>query len=180
MDNPKRQKMVRFSIIILAIFFLLILFTPKSKNSQENQNTQINQNILSTEKETEIYYRFAEIFDDITQKEGLDPLPELNGKKNPTPKKDKAEKLTAEEYSISIENLNEILDKVQKSKPSEEELNIFQIYDNELNKAIDMEANGGEKIDENKIRSNVASSLNISEQRLKNIWNRVYSWQQSE
>jgi len=140
----------------------------------------INQATFSTEEETEIYYRYAEIYGDIIEKEGLDPLPKLGEKDTSTPKKDKAEKITAEEFDISANRLREILDKVSKSKPSEEELRIFRTYDDKLNEAIDKESAGGEKVNEEKIREEVAVSLGISPRKLIDIWIRVFAWQQEE
>ncbi len=140
----------------------------------------LTQDTFSTEEETEIYYRYAEIYSDITEKEGFDPLPKLGEKDAPTPKKDKAEKITAEEFNISTSELRKILDRVSKSKPSEEELRIFQTYDDKLNEAIDEESAGGEKVGEEKIVKEVAVSLGISPKRLSAIWTRVFAWQQEE
>lgn len=140
----------------------------------------LTKNTFSTGQETEMYYRYREIYHEITEKEGTDPLPKIGEKNASFPKMDKAKQLAAKEFNISTSELQKILDRVSKSKPSEEEMKIFQTYDDRLNKAIDTESNGGEKIDEDKIKKEIANLLNITPEKLSYIWDRVFMWQQGE
>lgn len=140
----------------------------------------LTQSVHATKEETEIYYRYAEIKSDIVEKEGFDRLPKAGEVDVPTPKKDKAEIQTAEEFNISVSELREIIDRVSKSKPSEEELRIYQTFDDELNRAIDRESGGGEKVNEEKIKKEVSASLGITQKKLSAVWTRVFVWQQEE
>lgn len=147
----------------------------KQNNTQQSKSSSLV--TLTSEKETEIFYRFYEIYHQVEEKEGLEVLPKIGEKEWKTPKKDKAIQITADEYNISTNQIRIILEKIEKRKPTDEEFRIFKIYDDKLNEAIDTEAAGGELVDEDKIRQEVVDSFSISQEKLKIIWARVYSWQ---
>lgn len=182
------KKSTNWPIIVLSIIGLIFLTHLLQKPSNVNNKTQIETTVnvtegkvnFSAEKETEIYYRYDEIYHDITEKEGLDPLPKVGEKNYSSPKRNKAEQTTANEFNISISTLKNILDKVSKTKPSVEELRIYQLVEDRTNKAIDTEASGGELINEDKIDQEIANSLGISQQKLNAIWLRVFMWKQNE
>lgn len=168
--------------ILIIILLLILSFLFKIGESKTKKNLEVNREWLnfSTEKETEIFYRFKEIYSQVQKKEGIEVLPEIGQKEWKTPKKDKAIQITADEYNISTKQVGVILENVEKRKPTDEEFRIFKIYDDKLNEAIDTEAAGGTKIDEDKIRQEIAGSLGISQEKLRNIWNRVFGWQEDE
>jgi hypothetical protein len=166
-------------LIVIGMIFLLLLFSKVFKhNTVPTINVTEKGVNFSAEKETEIYYRFYEIYHEVTEKEGVEVLPETGQKEWKTPKKDKAIQITADEYNIPISQVKAILEKIEKRKPTDEELKIFQLYDDRLNKAIDVEASGGELINEDKIRQEVAGLLGISQQKLRDVWDRVFVWQE--
>lgn len=165
--------MKKIILIGFGIFLFLYLF---SAIISHNTRPEVK---FSSEQQTEMFYRFDEIYHEVTEKEGLDALPEIGQKEWKTPKKDKAIQITADEYNIPTSQVKAILKNVEKIQPSKEELRIFQIYDDRINKAIDTEASGGALIDEDKILQEVANSLGISQQKLKAIWGRVFIWKQN-
>lgn len=164
-------------LIIVLLPFLSFLFS--IGESKTKKNLEVNRDGLnfSVEKETEIYYRFQEIYSQVTKKEGLEILPKIGEKEWKTPKKDKAIQIVADEYNISTNQLRGIIEKVEKRKPTDEEFRIFKIYDDKINEAIDTEAAGGELIDEDKIKQVVADSFGISQEKLIDIYARVLGWQ---
>lgn len=172
----KKKIFIGFGIIFILLLFLI----SGNYNTRPTLNVTEKKFNFSVEKETEIHYRFYGIYHEITEKEGLDPLPKVGEKNASSPKRNKAEQIAANEFNISVKALRNILEKVEKTRPSEEELRIFQIYDDRLNETIDIEASGGELINEDKIRQEVANSLNISQEKLNNIWVRVFVWKQNE
>ncbi len=154
-----------------TIFLLFLLSAIISRNTRPTTK-------FSSEEQTKMFYRFSEIYDEVIKKEGLDALPEVGQKEWKTPKKDKAIQITADEYNIPSTQVKAILESVGKRRPTDEELRIYQLYDDRLNMAEEASKDG--LIDEDKIRQEVASSLGISQQKLRNIWNRVFVWKQNQ
>lgn len=139
--------------------------------------------VFSSDEEREIYYRYSETLSRIHSEEGLDPLPKVGEKDAPTPKADKAKKMVAEAFNITTDELIKIISRVEDSKPTEEELEAFYLFDDELEKAEEEATERGGSIsreDEEAIRDRVAESLGIPPRRLDAIWIRVFTWQQEE
>lgn len=132
---------------------------------------------FSTEEESNIYYKYQDVYKSVIDEFGLDPFPRPGEKYAPTPSKNKAMELTAKEFNITTSELAAILDRVSRSKPTDEELRIFTLYDGELNKELDRASQSGGLPNEDKITKEVALSLGITPQKLSDIWTRVYIWQ---
>lgn len=170
-------------IVIIGISVLSFLFgrgnapdksvsNPSPSPTSENLEVDRPYQELTIETENEIFYRFMDVQSEV----GFDVAPQIGQKNAPTPKRDKAIRMVADEYSLSTKQTREVIATVEKRQPTDEEMRIFTTYDNKLNEAIDLEAAGKAIADEDKIRKEVASSLGITEEKLANIWIRVSAW----
>jgi hypothetical protein len=165
----------------VGLILFLILFANSFNRNKQTAFLSTNKEItFSAEKESEIYYRFHEIYHNVMEKEGPEVLPKIGEKQWKTPKKDRAVEITANEYKTTTDKINTVLKRVEERKPSDEEFRIYQVYDDKLNKAIDIEASGRELIDEEKIKQETARILGITPKKLDAIYIRVDVWKQDE
>ncbi|HRN70801.1 MAG TPA: hypothetical protein PLS49_06500 [Candidatus Woesebacteria bacterium] len=164
-------------IVIIIVCVLLLLFINRSNKNTSSSNrsptsTEVEKINFSEEVENEILYRFFEVQSEI----GFDTAPEVGKKEQKTTKRDEAIRIVAKEYDISFDQTNKIINKVQMRRPTEEEFNIFEIYDKKLDEAIDTVSEEDQIVNEDSIRQEVSESLGISQKKLSHIWVRVSAW----
>ncbi|MBU4210640.1 hypothetical protein KJ637_04380, partial [Patescibacteria group bacterium] len=82
--------------------------------------------------------------------------------------------LTAEQFQISTEQAEQIVDKVTKARPTTKEIEIYETYETKLDEAIDNTL-PGKSTDEKAVNTEVAKKYSISIPKLKAIYVLVLS-----
>lgn len=119
-----------------------------------------------TDNDREIFYRYGEIFSE-------QPIVALEDHSSEI----KAKELTANEYNLTAEDITKIIDKISASRPTDQELAIYDEIDQKLNNIMDTEDRAPTDAEETQFNESAAAKYKITVKRAKAIYFRVMAWQ---
>jgi hypothetical protein len=166
-SENKLKKKSKWKIICVVILVLALIIKIIESGEEKDHRNKINttqkvvttKQIIVTENDREIYYKYYENYSN---------LPTVSIKDDSRHKE--AISLTAKAFNKTDKEIEKIYEAVNAAKPTDQEIEIYETYDNELDKAIDEVTVKGGNVDEDAVKEKIAKQYNISTSKLEAIY----------